>query len=86
MYKVYIIYSVKLDKYYIGFTSDIDDRLLKHNRKSKGFSSSGRPWILVYSESFENKKDAMKREKQIKGWKNRDRILTLIQSGSEHPD
>ena len=86
MYKVYIIYSVKLDKYYIGFTSDIDDRLLKHNRKSKGFSSSGRPWILVYSKSFENKKDAMKREKQIKGWKNRDRILTLIQSGSEHPD
>jgi putative endonuclease len=66
MYSVYIIYSAKIDKYYIGFTSDINDRFLKHNRKSKGFSSLGRPWVLVYSESFDDKKMAMTREKQLK--------------------
>ncbi|MFH0842576.1 MAG: GIY-YIG nuclease family protein [Bacteroidota bacterium] len=47
MFSVYIIYSEKLDKYYIGYSSDIEDRLLKHNRKSKGSSSPGRPWSLV---------------------------------------
>lgn len=93
MYTVYIIYSYKLDKYYIGFTSDISDRLLKHNRKSKGFSNLGRPWKLVLSESFENKKLAMEREKQLKSWKNRERLETLIQAGfpinryqAPHPD
>jgi putative endonuclease len=45
MYTVYIIYSEKLDKYYIGFSSNVGERLLKHNRKSKGFSNAGRPWV-----------------------------------------
>jgi putative endonuclease len=86
MFAVYLIYSSKLDKYYIGSTSDLHDRLLKHNRKSKGFSSPGRPWVLLYSESFDNKKDAMSREKQLKSWKNRQRLENLIRKGSEHPD
>jgi len=63
MYFVYIIYSQKLDKYYIGFSADIEDRIAKHNRKSKGFSNLGRPWILVYSEAFDSKKKAMERGK-----------------------
>jgi len=86
MYTVYIIYSERIDKYYIGFSSNFQERLRKHNRNSKGFSSSGRPWIMVYSEVFENKKDAMAREKQLKSWKNRERLVSLIKSCSEHPD
>ena len=86
MYSVYIIYSQKIDKYYIGFSSNVQDRLLKHNRYSKGFSNIGKPWILVYEEPFENKKNAMTRESQLKKWKNRERLETLIKSRSEHPD
>jgi putative endonuclease len=86
MYFVYIIYSPKLDKYYIGFTADINDRLAKHNRKSKGFSNLGRPWELVYYECFETKQEAMSREKQLKGWKNKDRIKAIVRAGSQHPD
>ena len=86
MYTVYIIYSDKIDKYYIGFSSDVSDRIKKYNRKSKGFSSLGRPWVILYTESFENKRDAMVREKQLKNWKNRDRLEALIKAGSEHPD
>ena len=86
MYSVYIIYSQKIDKYYIGFSSNVQDRLLKHNRNSKGFSNAGKPWVLVYEEPFDNKKNAMSRESQLKKWKNRERLETLIKSGSEHPD
>jgi len=86
MYTVYIIYSERIDKYYIGFSSNVQERLCKHNRNSKGFSSSGRPWIMVYSEVFDNKKDAMAREIQLKSWKNRERLEGLIKSRSEHPD
>jgi len=86
MYSVYIIYSEKLDKYYIGYSTDVKNRLLKHNRKSKGFSSLGRPWVLAFQESFKTKREAMSREIQLKHWKNRERIEALIKSGSEHPD
>ena len=86
MYSVYIIYSQIIDKYYIGFSSNVQDRLLKHNRNSKGFSNFGKPWILVYEETFDNKKNAMDRERQLKKWKNRERLETLIKSRSEHPD
>jgi putative endonuclease len=88
-YVVYILYSEKLNKYYIGSTGDLEDRLKKHNRSRSGFTSLGKPWILLYNEAFDNKTDALIREKQIKNWKNRDRIELLIQKkqvGSEHPD
>ena len=84
MFFIYIIYSPKLDKYYIGFTSDINDRLIKHNRKSRGFTNLGRPWILVYSEKYSSKKEAMDREKKLKTWKNRERLETLIKSSTEN--
>ena len=86
MYTVYILYSEKINKYYIGFSSDVQDRLRKHNNASKGFTNTGRPWIIVYTELFDNKKKAGDREKQLKGWKNRTRLEALIKTGSEHPD
>ncbi len=85
MYAVYIIYSERLNKYYIGFTSDIEERLCKHNREHKGFTSKGQPWKLLYTENYLVKKDAMAREKVLKSWKDRSRIERLIQGGSEHP-
>lgn len=86
MYTVYILYSERINKYYIGSSSNVQDRLRKHNNASKGFTNTGRPWIIVYIESFDNKKDAENREKQLKRWKNRTRLETLINSGSERHD
>ena len=88
-YFVYILYSKRLNKYYIGSTSNIEERLRKHNRGHKGFTSAGQPWIIVYHEIFSNKTDALLRETQLKGWKNRERIEKLFRNpnaGSEHPD
>ena len=86
MYTVYILHSERINKYYIGFSSNVQDRLRKHNNVSKGFTNSGRPWLLVYTEEFENKADASAREKQLKKWKNRTRLKSLIKASSEHPD
>ena len=74
----------KLDKYYIGYTENINDRIAKHNRSRQGFTSVGKPWDLVYIEQFDSKQAAMKREKQLKSWKNKVRIESLIgKSGAE---
>ena len=86
MYFLYILYSSKIDKFYIGVTADLEERIIKHNRKSKGFTNTGRPWIIVYSEPYADKKTAHLRETQLKNWKNRDRIVDLINTGSDPPD
>jgi putative endonuclease len=78
MFWTYILYSKNLDKFYIGFTSDLTERLFKHNSRHKGFSASVNDWVIVFHEIFENKQDAMAREKQIKSWKSRKMIEKLI--------
>ncbi|MCU4158358.1 GIY-YIG nuclease family protein [Carboxylicivirga sp. A043] len=79
MYHVYVLYSLRYNKIYIGFTSDLEQRLLSHNVLStKGYTVKYRPWSLLFTESYENKADAMKREKQLKGGKGRAFIWNVI--------
>ena len=63
------VYLVKTnqDTLYCGYTNNIDKRIAAHNNgKGAKYTKTRRPVILVYSESFDNKTDAMKREWQIK--------------------
>ena len=85
-YYFYILFSDSLNKYYIGFTSNISERIRKHNSKHKGFTGQTNDWKLVYSETYDSKELAYARERQVKKWKNRNRIIELINKGSEHPD
>ena len=78
MYTLYILYSKIVDRYYVGYTNDIERRLTEHNRIKGKFTDVGIPWILVYSEYFASKKEAMNREKFIKSRKSRTLIDDLI--------
>ena len=54
---------------YVGETSDVDARLLKHGDGSASkFTARRRPVTLAYSESCETRDDALKREQQLKRW------------------
>jgi len=77
---VYILYSVNLSKYYIGSCEDVSSRLKKHLSNHKGFTSKAKDWELKYTESFQTKEAARKRELQIKGWKSKRMIEKLISS------
>ena len=77
---VYILYSREVDKYYIGCTEDtITERLRRHLSNHRGFTSRAKDWALVYSEIFDIKTEAVKRERELKGWKSRSRIKELIE-------
>ena len=66
MYYVYLIVSSKTGVLYIGYTNDIKKRIVKHNT-NRSFSTKNKgPWILVYSEQYRSKVDAMKREHRLK--------------------
>ena len=77
MYYTYILKSLKNNKYYIGYSSDIDRRLERHNNGKVKYSMIYRPWIIYYFERFEDKRDAILRERQIKSWKSRKMIEKL---------
>ncbi len=83
---VYIIRSESTGTYYVGYTHDLDLRLVHHNdgwtRSTKGRG----PWKLVYSECFKEKKEALKREKAIKKMKSKSYLDRLIAHAGGRPD
>jgi len=52
MFFVYVLYSEKLKKRYVGSTKEINKRLSEHNTGKSKFTKVGIPWRLVYTESF----------------------------------
>lgn len=79
MCKTYILYSKKLDKYYIDHScDDMAERLRRHNSNHKGFTGKTQDWIVVWQEIYTTNTDAIKRENQIKSWKSRSKIEQLI--------
>jgi len=68
IYTVYVLHSPKFDKIYIGYTSDLEQRMLSHNKLGKkGWTIKFRPWKIIHTELYKTKADALKREKMLKG-------------------
>ena len=79
MFTVYVLYSRAFNKIYIGFTSNLAQRMLSHNELStKGYTLKYRPWHVLYTELFETKSEAIKREKSLKSAKGREFIWNKI--------
>ena len=83
MYTVYILYSSKIDRYYIGYSNDLERRISEHNRRKGKYTDRGIPWKIVYTESYELKEDASTREAFIKSQKSRIFIEALIKKTSQ---
>ncbi len=79
MFTVYVLYSKKFNKIYIGYTSNLEQRLLSHNKLAKkGYTIRFRPWIIAFTEEFQTKREAMRREKALKGGQGREYIWNEI--------
>jgi len=79
---VYILYSILKDRYYTGSTSNIDERLKRHNEGATPSTKNGRPWKVVFTKQFNSKSEALKFENYIKRMKSMSFIESLIQKGS----
>jgi putative endonuclease len=81
MFKVYFLYSKNFNKIYIGFSSNLDERIKSHNElATKGWTIRYRPWELIYFETFDSKAEAMKREKELKSYKGRSFLKSKLQN------
>jgi putative endonuclease len=66
MFYVYILKSNKNKDIYIGFSEDLKKRFKYHNGGLVKSTKANRPWKLIYYESYLDKRDAIKRERQLK--------------------
>ena len=85
MFTVYILQSLITGRYYVGHTDDLSRRIEEHNTGQAKYTRRGKPWRVVYTEKYQSRTMAMKREREIKGKKSRKYIQELIEMG-ERPD
>ena len=73
MASVYILYSIKLDRFYIGSTKDLQTRIIYHNTKEfrESFTSKSDDWELFFSIDNIDITTARKIENHIKKMKNK---------------
>jgi putative endonuclease len=66
MYYVYVLQSELDNKFYAGFTKNLEKRMEEHNSGISRATKGRMPLKLVYYEFCLNLKDAVKRERYLK--------------------
>jgi putative endonuclease len=84
MYCVYIIHSKSLDKYYLGETKDIEERLEQDNSGfyNSAFTGKAKDWSLYFYLECNSRTQARKIEAHIKNMKSK----KYIQDLKKYPD
>ena len=78
---VYILYSEKFDRFYIGQTNDIQERLRRHNSGYELATAPYKPWEMKLFIRKSSRKDSMALEKKLKNL-SRMRIVEFIKKYS----
>lgn len=65
---VYVLGTAAKGRYltYVGWTTDLARRLTQHNTGKGARTTRGRVWVLLHSEAFATRTEAMRREWHLK--------------------
>ena len=76
-YFTYMLKSITpgTKKTYVGYTDDIDKRLIKHNSNKGAKSTKGYKWLLIYTKKFMTKSEAMSYEYKLKKNRNKRKVI-----------
>ena len=77
-YYVYILYSYKDRKFYIGFTENLKKRYLEHQQGQVLSTAPRQPTELIFYEAYKNKYDALRREKYLKSSKGKTTLKSML--------
>tara|TARA_B100000767_G_C19470812_1_gene412012 strand:+ start:69 stop:302 length:234 start_codon:yes stop_codon:yes gene_type:complete len=58
--------SPGINKTYVGYTNNVENRLKKHNSNKGAKSTKGYKWLLIYCKKFKSKGEAMSFEYKLK--------------------
>ncbi|MDP3725315.1 MAG: GIY-YIG nuclease family protein [Nanoarchaeota archaeon] len=66
MFYVYLLQSKQNQQFYVGFSPNLKERIIKHNAGQVQSTKRYMPWELIYYEAYRSKDDAIQREQQLK--------------------
>ncbi|MCF0074429.1 GIY-YIG nuclease family protein [Dyadobacter sp. CY261] len=80
--KTYYVYILRCadDSYYTGVTNDIERRLAEHNSGTNlgSYTSTRRPVEMVFCHEFNDIREAIAFEKQVKGWSRKKKEAIIV--------
>jgi putative endonuclease len=79
---VYILYSETANSYYKGQTSDLNDRVGRHNKGYEKATKNGAPWKLIWCTQKKSRAQALLLEKKIKNL-SKEKTIRFIQKYNE---
>lgn len=75
---VYILYSLKDDMFYIGYTANFERRMQEHALGKTKSTAPRRPFIVMMCEYFISKTDALRRETYFKTTKGKRALRIML--------
>ena len=80
MYYVYVLQSRRTSKYYVGYTSNLEKRLARHNSGRTKSLIRHIPLEIIKVEEYPLYEEARRRERQIKQYKSGEAFKKLLNS------
>ena len=71
MYYVYVLKSLRNNRFYTGSTNNLQRRLIEHNSGKSKYTKLTRPFQLIHTETYLTRKDAVRREMALKSGQGR---------------
>ena len=78
MFHTYVLRSEKTQRFYVGSCKDLDKRTARHNAAQNPATKHGVPWVLMYSEKWPNRSEAVRRERYFKTGKGREELAKRL--------
>ena len=78
MYFTYVLQSITSNTIYVGQTNNLQDRIQRHNNSRNIYTKNKGPWKLIFSREFKSRTEALKLEKRLKSFKNKDYLLKWV--------
>jgi putative endonuclease len=79
MFHVYVLRSERTGRRYIGSAENIEVRLQRHNSGHSKATRHGMPWVVIHTESFLTRAEAVQKELYYKSGRGRDALDLLRQ-------
>ena len=83
-YFVYVLRSQLTGRRYVSSCRDIADRLFRHNAGKSKSTKHVVPWILILTEDFDSRSEAVRREKFYKTGRGRERLDAMEVNSDDH--
>jgi putative endonuclease len=78
-YFIYILYSPEFKRTYVGQTNNLQNRLSYHNAGKVRSTKAYAPWVMIHTESYNTRSDAMNREKWFKSSQGRKLLKRILE-------